>query len=134
MSTSFSASESSNEDMTSKRSFSVTLLCTEKRCYSIYPHIIISNRYILCLSLKQCYHLCHARNVLICPCIVFLSLIDVFNMSLSAYITPFVDIKPKPFHVTQKIPRISILTFNLSLLRLTPHPKDQKPFAVYTLR
>ena len=38
MSTSFSASESSNEDMTSTRSLSVTLLCTEKRCYSIPPH------------------------------------------------------------------------------------------------
>ena len=38
MSTSFSATESSNEDMTSTRSLSVTLLCTEKRCYSIPPH------------------------------------------------------------------------------------------------
>ena len=59
---------------------------------------------------------------------MFLSLIDVFNMSLPAYITPFLDIKPKPFHVTQKnTSNISFLTFNLSLRRLTtPHLKEIK--------
>ena len=133
MSTSFSTSESSNEDMTSTRSLSVTLLCTEKRCYSIPPHHYFKQIHSVPFTETMLSFVSRKKRV-------YLSLHRVFESywcfqyepSSLYYTFPWYQAKAIPCHTKKYLEYIySNLQPIATETNNTASERDQKPFAVY---